>query len=188
MATFRVNCNKYTISGTIGSVPTMYTELIKHSRLHEDFGIKSADGTALVVTVESQFAKWPELIVSQRFYPGPEAGFHPGVLIAPETHLLVLGAGERLLAYDIRVFRRLWEDVADTGFWNWKRHDDVIVMSAELELAAWDIEGNKLWSMFVEPPWEYSVQSSKLHLDVMGKKSNFDIKIGPKSDSIGQAN
>lgn len=183
MATFRVNCSNYTISGTIGSVPTIYTELIKHSRLHEDFGFKNADGTVLVVTVKSLSAKWPELIISQCFYPGPEAGFHPEVLIAPETHLLVLGAGERLLAYDLRVFRRLWEDVADTGFWSWKRHGDVIVMSAELELAAWDIEGNKLWTMFVEPPWEYDVQRSKIHLDIMGKKSIFDIRIGPKSAS-----
>lgn len=185
MATFQVGCNEYTVSGTIGSVPTIYSELVGHARFHDDFGIKGADGTALVVTVESAAAHWPELVVSQRFDPGPEAGFHPGALLVPETHLLVLGAGERLLAYDLRAVKRLWEDVANTGFWSWKRHGDVIVMSAELELAAWDIEGKKLWTMFVEPPWGYDVQDSRLYLEVMGQESDFDLKIGPEAGGIG---
>ena len=31
---------------------------------------------------------------------------------------------------------RLWEDYAEIGFWSWQRHDDTVLMSAELELAA----------------------------------------------------
>ena len=58
-------------------------------------------------------------------------------------------------------------------------------MSAELELAAWDLEGKKLWATFVEPPWQYSVQGSRLHLDVMGNKSDFGVKAGPKSNASG---
>jgi hypothetical protein len=112
---------------------------------------------------------WPELVVSQRFSPGAEAGFHPGILLVPETKLLLVGAGGRLLAYDLSRFALLWEDVADTGFWGWCRHRDVIVMSAELELAAWDLAGKKLWSTFVEPPWNYSVEEMALKLDVMGR-------------------
>lgn len=52
-------------------------------------------------------------------------------------------------------------------------------MSAELELAAWDLEGNKLWTTFVEPPWEYAVRDGVVRLDVMGAKSEFPAWTGP---------
>lgn len=122
---------------------------------------------------------WPFLTVTQRFSPST-AGFDPGVILIPETNRLFIGAGERLLAYDLETPRRLWEDIADTGFWCWTRHDDTIVMSAELELAAWDLRGKKLWSTFVEPPWDYDVSDGTLNLDVMGVKSHFDLNAGPK--------
>ena len=95
--------------------------------------------------------------------------------------MLFIGAGERLLAYDIRRIVRLWEDEAEEGFWGWSRHDSTVVMSAELELAGWNLEGRKLWSTFVEPPWEYAVENGMVKLDVMGKKTSFDIAQGPKT-------
>jgi hypothetical protein len=181
MATFRIGSGEYTVTGTVGEVPAIYGALIEHAHLHDDFGVDSPDGTALVISVESASSQYPELLISQRFKPGPEAGFHPGAFVVPESHLLLVGAGTRLLAYDLHLLRRIWEDVADTGFWGWKRHNDVVVMSAELELAAWTLEGRKLWSTFVEPPWEYDVRGTRLHLDVMGTKSVFDLKLGPDS-------
>jgi hypothetical protein len=42
-------------------------------------------------------------------------------------------------------------------------------MSAELELSAWDINGRKLWSKNVEPPWSYEIRGDRVELDVMGK-------------------
>jgi hypothetical protein len=99
--------------------------------------------------------------------------------VIPETHLLFIGAGTRLLAYDLRGPRRLWQDEADTGFWFWQRHGEVIVMSAELELAAWDTQGRKLWTTFVEPPWSYEVRGSDLVLDVMGRTTTFPLEVGP---------
>ncbi len=153
--------------------------------LHDDFGVKGADGTILVVSAGRSSFRWPELVVSQRFEPGPEAGFHPGILLVAETHLLLVGAGTRLLAYDLRSMQRLWEDTADTGFWGWEQHGDVVLMSAELELAAWNIQGRKMWTTFVEPPWEYSVEGRQLQLDVMGKKSSFDLRDGPRASVAG---
>jgi hypothetical protein len=76
--------------------------------------------------------------------------------------------------------RRLWEDVTDFGFWGWRRHGDIVLMSAETELAAWDVSGRKLWTTFVEPPWSYKVLSDRLDLDVMGQKSSFDVRTGPE--------
>jgi hypothetical protein len=81
--------------------------------------------------------------------------------------------------YDLAQPRRLWSDQADTGFWSWPRHADTILMSAELELAAWDLAGRKLWTTFVEPPWEYAAEAGTVLLDVMGKKSCFPLTTGP---------
>ena len=184
-ATFRVGSDEYTVSGTIGELPVTYSAMLEHATFHDDFGVTDPDGTVLIVAVERASERWPSIIVSQRFAPGPEAGFHPGTILVPENHLLLIGAGTRLLAYDLRVPRRLWEEVADVGFWGWKRHGDVVLMSAELELAAWDLEGSKLWSTFVEPPWDYDVRGTQLELDVMGKKSRFTAKTGPVGEGAG---
>lgn len=91
----------------------------------------------------------------------------------------MVGAGHRLLAYDLDAPRRLWEDEANCGFWGWERHGQFVVMSAELELAAWDIHGNKKWSTYVEPPWYYPVVDGEVHLDVMGGKISFPLDVGP---------
>ncbi len=45
-------------------------------------------------------------------------------------------------------------------------------MSAELECAAWDIHGHKLWSTCVQPPWQYTVHGDIVHLVVMGNMSD----------------
>jgi hypothetical protein len=173
------------VSGTIDELPPIYSALIEHATLHDDFGVNEGDGTALLVTVQRASEMWPRLVVSQRFEPGPKSGFHPGAILVPDNELLLLGAGTRLLAYDLRAPKRLWEDSAEVGFLGWKRHDDVVVMSAELELAAWNLYGKKLWSTFVEPPWNYEVEGANLVLDVMGKKSSFDVKAGPRRDRAG---
>ena len=100
-------------------------------------------------------------------------------MLVPETDLLLLGAGDRLLAYRLDLPEQLWEDVADAGFWFWARFEDVIVMSAELEMAAWDIHGHKLWSMFVEPPWHYAISEAEVLLSVMGRTRTFSLRTGP---------
>jgi hypothetical protein len=53
-------------------------------------------------------------------------------------------------------------------------------MAAELELAAWDLRGRKLWSRFVEPPWEYRIEGEVIILDVMGAVSRFDLRTGER--------
>lgn len=123
--------------------------------------------------------EWPDLVVTQEFAPAGY-GFHPGVLLVPETSQLFIGAGERLLAFESRtgVWRLQWTDTAEVGFWAWQQHGDVAVMAAELELAAWTLTGEKLWTRFVEPPWSYDVRGDQLDLDVMGEKTSFSLRRG----------
>ena len=98
---------------------------------------------------------WPFLVVEQRY--GPDvAGFDPGLLLIPGTGLLLVGAGIRLLAYSLTGPHHLWEDRTNLGFWHWDRQEDTVLMAAELELAAWDLDARKLWTTFVELPWTSS--------------------------------
>jgi hypothetical protein len=176
-ATFSVVVSRYTVNGSVGELPLSFDALVSHAVLHDDLGLDGS-GTAFVLTVQHA-AKWPELVVVQRYAPGPEAGFNPAAIVVAETDLLFVGAGTRLLAYDLAAPIRLWEDVAEVGFWGWRRHEDVVLMSAELELAAWDLRGDKLWSTFVEPPWDYEVANGRVILDVIGRRTEFDLRAGP---------
>lgn len=89
-------------------------------------------------------------------------------------------ASSRLLAYDLRQPRRLWEDSTEMGFLGWERHGDVVLMAGELELAAWTTAGEKLWTIFVEPPWQHAVQGETVRLDVMGAVEHFPLRTGPR--------
>lgn len=56
-------------------------------------------------------------------------------------------------------------------------------MAAECELAAWNLQGQKLWSTWAEPPWSYSVQNGVIQLDVMNNLSTFPLLTGPLKES-----
>ena len=173
---FSIAIGPYTLSCHPDRLPELYGEYAKHAGLVEEFDLEGPEGSICFLSV-SRGVEWPFLVVAQRY--GPAGIFHPGALLVPETGLLFIGAGERLLAYRLDGPARLWMDTTDCGFWGWARHGDLIVLSAELELAAWDAEGQKCWSTFVEPPWAYKVSAGIIELDVMGTKSSFPLDEGP---------
>ncbi len=165
--------------------PILYEWAKPRAELVEEFDLQRSDGDFryqdFCYLVAGRSIDHPTLVLAQRHDPTEAAGFYPGVLVVPETDVLFVGADERLLAYDLAKPARLWEDVADTGFWNWARYGEVVIMSAELELAAWNLEGTKLWTTFVEPPWSYQVTDDVLKLDVMGVESEFSLRAGPEN-------
>lgn len=172
---FDVTIGEYTLISLLDALPTDYRYFADRAQLVDEIALDSDKGNICFVAVKHPHA-WPFLVVAQRYEPDV---FHPGAIVIPETHLLLIGAGERLLAYKLDNPQRLWEDKADIGFLSWARHGNYVLMSAELELAAWNTEGQKLWTTFVEPPWEYSVSEGNVCLDVMGHKSTFPIQTGP---------
>lgn len=119
------------------------------------------------------------LRLERGYSPHAAAGFHPGAALIEETGVLFVGAGTWIAAYALGPPRKLWEDEAELGFWTWSRHEDVVLMAAELGFAAWDIRGTRLWERFVEPPWSYSVAAGRVHLEVMGQKTSFPLHEGP---------
>ncbi len=168
MQLFKFTCGPYTIN-LADSLPPMYYSYCRHAQLVETFALEGSY-SALCYLAVARGHDWPFLIVAQRYSPGPESGFFPGVLFIPETNLLMLGAGERLLAYSLNDSPcRLWEYELPGGFWQWERSQERIVMSSENELAVWDISGQKRWDFSVEPPWQYAIEGDTIHV-YMGDK------------------
>lgn len=172
----------YRILACAGGLPDLYDYYREHALLAEEFDLDSptrADAVSFFGIGTG--AGWPQLTVAQRYEP-TGAGFSPGVLMVPETGTVFVGAGARLLAYALEPAPvRIWSDEANTGFWGWQREGDFVLMSAELEFAAWTTKGVKLWSTYVEPPWHFSVTDGVVELDVMEHKSAFPIGSGPRA-------
>jgi hypothetical protein len=163
--------------------PDRLAALRRHAELADDFPLADeavGDNAGFLFVAVSDGNPWPGLVITQRYSPSG-AGFTPGVLLIDEPARLFLGAGTRLLSYERSAgrWRRSWTDQAECGFWQWRQHHGVVLMSAELELAAWDTEGTKLWTTFVEPPWTYQVDADHVDLDVMGLRRSFDLRRGP---------
>jgi len=159
-------------------LPILYDDYLERARVVDTFLTPPSADDIFLLAVET-VGDWPFLVVVQHYSPSSE-GFDPGVLIVPETSLLMIGAGQRLLVYDLEAPCRLWQDKTDPGFWHWERHGDLVVMAAELELAAWDIHGKKKWSTYVEPPWVYWVENGEVQLDIMGSMYAFPLEVGPQ--------
>src|SRR5215208_1254026 len=77
-----------------GEMPVLADEYRKRAALLEEFDLEREDEAGIGLQDE-----WPRIVVAQRCVPGMKLGFHPGLLIVPETGVAFLGAGERLLAY-----------------------------------------------------------------------------------------
>jgi hypothetical protein len=173
---FNISCGDYTLHCTYDRLPNLYADYRDQAVLAEEVDLGDQEGSLCFISV-AHGKDWPFLAVAQRYHPA--GGFWPGALLVEETHRLFLGASTRLLCYDLAEPRRLWEDYTDCGFWSWARHGSTALMSAELELAAWNLSGEKQWSTYVEPPWGYVVEGEEVVLDVMGTVSRFSLASGP---------
>jgi hypothetical protein len=180
---FTMTVGNYALSVQQGSLPTIYGDYKKHAKLADEFAIRDHGAGELLFVSVSSGQHWPSLVVAQRFALA-EAGFDPAVLIVPETHTLFIGAGPCLLAYNLKDSRRLWEDTTKAGFWEWAQHGNTVIMSAELELAAWDVSGAKLWSMPLEPAWAFHVENNQAHVNVLGRKTVFGLREGPSKATL----
>jgi len=180
----RTSIGDWTILSSIG-LPELYESYKTNAEFVDEIDLKISDGSIYFVGI-SQLDKctgWPKFVISQRYSPDI-SGFSPAALIVPQTNLLFLGAGERLLCYDLYSQERLWEDETSCGFWAWNRFDDFVIMSAEIEFAVWTITGIKLWSVFVEPPWSFEICDRTVSLDVMGKTRKHKLEDGTPCKTI----
>lgn len=177
---FRVAVGDYVLGCTCDGLPLLFEQFASHAALLEQFTVGS--GTPCCLTVSRAAEEWPFLVVAQGYHPAG-GGFGPAVLLVAATQRLFVGAGERILAYDLTAPRRLWIDSAESGLLGWAQHGEVILMSAELELAAWTTTGEKLWTTFVEPPWNMRVDGEQVRLAVMGSECTFALRTGPDAST-----
>lgn len=173
---FSMSIGDYALLCHDRGLPANIREYSARARLVEVFDCDGDEGERVFLAVKRGF-DWPFLVVTQNCrLPGM---FDPSFLLVPETGVLFYGVGERLLAYELAGPSRLWESATDCGLWGWARCGECVIMAAELEMAAWDLRGRKLWSTFVEPPWDYRVEEGVVHLEVMGRSTAFDLVAGP---------
>jgi hypothetical protein len=109
-----------------------------------------------------------------------------GVHIVEQTGVLFFGCSEAVCAYDIPTGKKLYQDLTPYAFHSWARHGDVVVMSGELEVAGYALDGTKLWSATVESPWDYGVNGEKMYTLVMGHRVEFPLHEGPGDTPLVQ--
>lgn len=162
-----------------GSLPLIYDSYVKHAAFVDQVKPITSEGRTLFLGVYEggRSDRWPEIVITQR-YEDARGTFHPGFLVVPETSILFVGAGEQLLGYNIERRERIFEDRTDCGFWGWTRQGDYVLMAAELEFGVWRKTGEKLWSVFVEPPWTFNVSGENVELDIMGQLKIFSLETG----------
>lgn len=175
-AKFLVTVGEYRLVCVPDGLPLLYEHYKQQAEKVYELDLELPNRCCLAVLRPG--SPWPNLLVAVG-YRSAGVGFEPGVLVAPETQRLFLGAGSRLWAFSLTPPDLLWTEPAEVGFWEWARHGDVVLMSADLQLAAWDLSGKKLWSTMVEPPWTYQVREGQVHLDVMGRLTSFPLGKGP---------
>jgi len=157
-----------------------YDQRRKHATLLDEIAVDGAGPQIGMLSVGPADSDWPILVIEHgHVIPWTEDLLALDVLLVPETHILFVGAHESVLAYDLTRPTRLWTDTAEAGFHAWRRHGRVVLMSAELELVAWDIYGRKLWATFVEPPYDYTVTNDTVHLTVLDVPCSFPLSDGP---------
>lgn len=122
----------------------------------------------------------PSLLVMGRY----RDGFSPGVHVIPETDTLLVGTAESVAAYDLPTGQRRHLDMTPYSFVSWKRHGELVVMCGEVEVAAYDLQGKRVWAAPIEPPWDYGVSGETMFTIVMGHKTEFPLASGPTGDLV----
>lgn len=171
-----ISCSvgRYIINVEQYKLPDLYANYIKHAKLIEEYDLKNRDGEIFYLSV-GEGDSWPFLAIAQRYEPCA-GGFHPGFLVIPESDVLFIGAGQRILLYNLKQVKKIDEDFYNEGFLGWIRYRDYVIMLAELDVTCWRSSGEKMWSRFVEPPYNVEFEDNKIILDIMGKKIKFDIE------------
>ena|SRR5215472_16104264 len=113
----RITLGDYTLA-IAKDMPSIYNEYHKRAKLVEFFESENATDAQFFLAV-ARGSDWPFLIVVQRYHPGPVSGFFPGVMLVPETDLLFIGAGDRIVSYSLDSPKKLWEEKITLGFWRW---------------------------------------------------------------------
>jgi hypothetical protein len=180
-AMFQIVVNGYTLSCFSGGLPEHYAIYREKAKLVDEIDLKrevsfSADVCFLAV---QKGVDWPFLIVAQKYAPSGLGGSYPQALVIPETDMLFLGAGERVLTYRLAPLEKVGQGSAEHGFHTFERSGEYVIMSAELAIGVWTIQGKPQWSQFVEPPWTYRVEKETMSVDVMGHVLSFPLPTGP---------
>jgi hypothetical protein len=176
---FEVLAGRYRLTWDDGDPDSYYTQR-QRATIVDEMPHDEGDAPRGALSVSLADGSWPFLLLRHSgTIPWAEDTLRLDVVLVPETDVLFVGAHREVRAYDLQRPVRLWTDPAEMGFLGWQRHGEAVIMAAELELAAWTLHGQKLWSTFVEPPYDYSIVDNRVELTVMGVLTTFPLASGP---------
>lgn len=170
------NFDKYKIAVQTVKEPGIYDMWLDRASFKDIDGLKN-DGIPIYIGV-GHGEEWYNTVIAFRSDPIEYGGFDPGILIVPETNTLFVGAGTIVRTYDLKNQKRKFEKKLSCGFWGWSRHHDLILMQEESEFGIYTLDGQEIWSTFVEPPWSFDIEDNRVKLDVMDEISYRDLKTG----------
>ncbi|MFZ6778894.1 hypothetical protein ACO0LD_18875 [Undibacterium sp. Ji83W] len=176
---FYSTVGKYTVSITTDPEEIAHklarSNVVVHKHIESD---RNRDDQAYIAIGVTDCGHAADLLFEGWYFPGPLSGFHPGVLIIPETATVFIGIGEDAYTYSMAPIDLIAKESAEAGFWYWSRYGNTVLMCAELELSAWSLDGKRKWTRFVEPPWHYSIESDVISLDIMGDAVLLSLETG----------
>ena len=115
-----------------------------------------------------------------QFYEQMSQSITPGVLIVPETNRLFIGAGSRMLAYDLTTCQRVWIEDAQNMmlFWSWLRQGQCVFALGELELAVYELDATPRFRVPVDPPWTFEVSGDVLTVETDSERRGYSMADG----------
>src|SRR5258708_16852399 len=127
---FQIVVHGYTSSCFWGGLPEYYEVYHEKAKLVDEIDLtrdvsNAADVCFLAV---QKGLEWPFLVVAQKYAPSGLGGFYPQALIIPETDMLFLGAGERVLTYRLAPVEKVGQASAELGFNAFERYGQFVIM------------------------------------------------------------
>lgn len=174
------NFDKYNIAVQIGKEPDIFDMWLKHSSFNDMDGL-SKEGTPIYIGA-GKGEEWYNTVIAFRSDPIDYGGFHPGLLVAPETNTLFVGAGTVIRTYDLKQQKKRFEKELPCGFWGWIRHNDLVIMQEELQFGIYTLDGQEIWSTYVEPPWTFEIHGGLVTLNVMDEITYRDLRTGEQKN------
>ncbi|GCE14137.1 hypothetical protein [Tengunoibacter tsumagoiensis] len=117
-------------------------------------------------------------------YSPSDPAFYPELLYVPESQILFIRAGEKILAYQLQVPQKLFELSVDIGFLSWERYSNYIIMVAEMRMTVWNLAGEQLWTLFVEQPWSYHCHHEMMSFIKDEQVYTFPVATGPGKERM----
>jgi hypothetical protein len=159
--------------------------LLERSRLVDEVGdVPHRGDKAIWYAVGRPGDASPSLLIGlPSSWLGSGNPIREGVLVIPETERVFVATDDYAVCYapDQDRWQRLWALPLEHAFsvWGWRCHDDVVLLTGEVGLWAFSIEGASCGPRGSSRPGTSRSRAERRGLDVCGTLFGFPVRSGP---------